>query len=91
MSQPKIAVIVPVYNAENFLKRCLESILNQENFKEIKVICINDASKDSSKLILEEYERIKAHRPERSYNVRHIRNSKNCACENVVNSRHRRK
>lgn len=54
MSQPKIAVIVPVYNAENFLKRCLESILNQENFKEIKVICINDASKDSSKLILEE-------------------------------------
>ena len=58
MSQPKIAVIVPVYNAENFLKRCLESILNQENFKEIKVICINDASKDSSKLILEEYAKI---------------------------------
>lgn len=58
MSLPKIAVIVPVYNAEKFLKRCLESILNQENFKEIKVICINDASKDSSKLILEEYAKI---------------------------------
>ena len=49
MSEAKIAVIVPVYNAENFLKRCLNSILNQENFKEVKVICINDASPDSSK------------------------------------------
>ena len=58
MSEAKIAVIVPVYNAENFLKRCLNSILNQENFKEVKVICINDASPDSSKIILEEYAKL---------------------------------
>lgn len=58
MSTPKIAVIIPVYNAESFVKKCLDSILNQENFKEIKVICINDASPDSSKLILEEYAKL---------------------------------
>lgn len=52
--EPKIAVIVPVYNAELFVGKCLDSILNQE-FKDIKVICINDDSKDNSMKILEEY------------------------------------
>lgn len=52
--EPKIAVVVPVYNAGNFLKGSLDSILNQD-FKDIKVICINDASIDNSKEILDEY------------------------------------
>lgn len=51
---PKIAVIVPIYKAKAFLKRCLDSILNQ-NFKDIKLICVNDASPDSSNEILENY------------------------------------
>lgn len=51
---PKIAVIVPVYNSKNFLKACLDSILNQD-FKDIKIICINDCSTDCSSEILENY------------------------------------
>ena len=38
--EPKIAVVVPVYNAEKFLKGSLDSILAQD-FKDIKVICVN--------------------------------------------------
>ena len=52
--EPKIAVVVPVYKAEKFLKGCLDSILNQ-TFKDIKVICVNDGSPDKSQSILEEY------------------------------------
>ena len=52
--EPKIAVVVPVYKAEKFLKGCLDSILNQ-TFKDIKVICVNDGSPDNSQSILEEY------------------------------------
>lgn len=37
----KISVIVPIYNSEKFLKRCLDSIINQ-TLKEIEIICIND-------------------------------------------------
>lgn len=51
----KISVIVPVYNVENYLAECLDSIINQ-SLKDIEIICINDGSKDSSKKILEEYQ-----------------------------------
>lgn len=50
---PKISVIVPVYNGENYIKRCFESIKNQ-TFKDLEIIFINDGSNDSSKDILEE-------------------------------------
>ena len=50
-----VSVIVPVYNVENYLSQCLESILNQ-TLKNIEIICINDGSKDSSKNILEKYQ-----------------------------------
>lgn len=52
--QPKISVIVPVYNAANFLPRCLDSILAQ-NFQDIEIICINDGSTDNSEQIINEY------------------------------------
>ena len=42
-----ISVIVPVYNAEAYLSRCMESILNQ-TYRDIQVICVNDGSTDSS-------------------------------------------
>lgn len=50
----KVSVIIPVYNAEKYLKECLDSVINQ-TLKEIEIICINDCSTDSSLKILEEY------------------------------------
>ena len=49
-----ISVIVPVYNVEKYLNRCLDSILFQR-FKDIEVICINDGSTDNSDYILTRY------------------------------------
>jgi glycosyltransferase involved in cell wall biosynthesis len=51
---PKISVIVPVYNVEQFLRECLDSILNQ-TFTDFEVICIDDASPDGCLQILQEY------------------------------------
>lgn len=52
MLNPKISVIVPIYNAEKFLKKCIESIINQ-TLKEIEIILINDGSTDNSLKILQ--------------------------------------
>ncbi|WP_313359709.1 glycosyltransferase [Empedobacter sp.] len=52
--QPKISVIVPVYNTEKYLSKCLDSILNQ-TLKEIEVIVVNDGSKDDSQEIIDEF------------------------------------
>lgn len=49
-----ISVIVPIYNVEKYLRRCLDSILNQ-TFEEIEIICVNDGSTDYSLDILTEY------------------------------------
>lgn len=51
---PEISIIVPVYNVESYLHRCLESIINQ-SFKDIEIILVNDGSTDKSPLICEEY------------------------------------
>ncbi len=51
---PKISVIVPVYNTEKFLHRCLDSIINQ-TLEDIEIICINDGSPDNSLEILQNY------------------------------------
>lgn len=51
---PKISIIIPIYNAEKFIRRCLDSVLNQ-TLKDIEIICVNDGSKDSSLQILKEY------------------------------------
>lgn len=50
----KISVIIPVYNVENYLRQCLDSVINQ-TLKEIEIICVNDSSSDGSLAILEEY------------------------------------
>ena len=49
-----VSVIIPVYNAEQYLGRCIESVLNQ-SYKNFEIICINDVSKDNSLTILEKY------------------------------------
>lgn len=50
----KISVIVPVYNVEKYLKRCLESLSNQ-TFRDFEIIAVNDGATDSSLSILEDY------------------------------------
>ncbi|MBQ8886915.1 MAG: glycosyltransferase [Candidatus Gastranaerophilales bacterium] len=50
----EISVIIPVYNVENYLEQCLDSVINQ-TFKDIEIICVNDGSTDNSRKILEEY------------------------------------
>ena len=49
-----ISIIVPVYNVEKLLSKCVDSILNQ-NFKDFELLLIDDGSKDKSGLICEEY------------------------------------
>lgn len=51
---PSVSVIVPIYNVEEYLPRCLESLLNQ-TLQDIEIICIDDGSKDSSGAILDDY------------------------------------
>lgn len=53
-AQPLVSVIVPVFNAERFLRECLDSVLAQ-TLREIEVICVNDGSTDASPQILAEY------------------------------------
>lgn len=51
---PQVSIIVPVYNAETNLNRCLTSILNQE-FRDFELLCIDDGSTDLSGSILDDY------------------------------------
>ncbi len=54
MKEEKVSIIIPVYNSENYIKRCLDSIVNQ-TYKNVEVIAIDDGSKDKSLNILKEY------------------------------------
>ena len=51
---PAISVIIPIYNVEKYLRRCLDSVKNQ-TFPDWEAICVNDGSPDNSAEILEEY------------------------------------
>ena len=50
----KVSVIVPVYNVEAYLSKCIDSLVNQ-TLKDIEIILVNDASEDNSKEIIEKY------------------------------------
>ena len=54
MNIPKISIIVPIYNVEKYLRRCLDSLVNQ-TLKEIEVILVDDESPDKSEEIYQEY------------------------------------
>lgn len=54
MTHPAISIIVPVYNAEKELPRCLESLLNQ-TFPDIEIICVIDGSPDNSLAVCDKY------------------------------------
>jgi len=51
---PKVSLIVPVYNTEIYLKKCINSLINQ-SLKDIEIIIINDGSTDNSDKIIKEY------------------------------------
>ncbi|MBO6213489.1 glycosyltransferase family 2 protein, partial [Algoriella sp.] len=55
----KLSIIIPVYNVEKYLRRCINSILNQKKFKfekdSIEVLLINDGSPDNCHIIIDEY------------------------------------
>ena len=51
---PMVSIIVPVYNAEKYLERCLDSLVSQ-TLREIEIICVNDGSTDKSMEILSSY------------------------------------
>ena len=53
----KVSVIVPIYNVEDYLDKCIQSIVNQ-TLKEIEIICINDGSSDNSLEIIKKYAKI---------------------------------
>lgn len=74
---PKITVIIPVYNTEEFLKDCLDSLVEQTE-KDIEIIAIDDASTDHSLEILEEYAKIYS-------NIRVISNEKNIGVSETRN------
>lgn len=61
-TKAKVAVVLPIYNVEKYLRQCLDSIINQ-TLKDIEIICVDDGSTDSCLQILQEYaakdERIK--------------------------------
>ncbi|MBC8562267.1 glycosyltransferase family 2 protein [Jutongia huaianensis] len=50
----KVSIIIPVYNAEKYLRKCLDSVMSQD-YGSYEVICVNDCSPDNSREILEEY------------------------------------
>lgn len=60
---PKISIILPIYNTKDYLEKCLDSILTQ-TYKNLEILCIDDGSTDGSELILDQYskkdKRIKA-------------------------------
>ena len=52
---PKFSIIIPVYNVEKYIKKCLDSVFNQ-TFKDYEVIVVNDGTKDSSMDIVKDYD-----------------------------------
>lgn len=54
MNEVKISIIIPVYNVEKYLPKCLDSIVNQ-TYKNLEIICVNDESPDGCLKILENY------------------------------------
>lgn len=69
MNNKKISVIIPVYNADKYIQKGLESLMNQ-TFKDFEIICINDKSTDNTLTVLEEFS-------QKDERIKIINNSKN--------------
>ncbi len=51
---PQVSIVIPIYNVEQYLRECLDSVVNQ-TLKDIEIICVNDGSTDNSLAIVQEY------------------------------------
>lgn len=56
LGKPKVSIILPVFNVDKYLRKSLDSLINQ-TLKEIEIICVNDGSTDNSGDILDEYKK----------------------------------
>ena len=54
VNSPIISVIIPIYNVEEFLPKCIDSVLNQ-TLKNVEIILVDDGSTDNSSIICDEY------------------------------------
>ena len=52
----KISVVIPIYNTEHYLSRCLDSVINQ-TYENLEIICVNDGSTDNSLDVLKDYQK----------------------------------
>nr|WP_144917750.1 MULTISPECIES: glycosyltransferase family 2 protein [Moraxella] len=57
MNTELISVVIPVYNTENYLRRCLESVINQ-TYKNLQIIIVDDGSNDDTKYICQEFAKL---------------------------------
>ena len=49
--KPEVTIVIPVYNSEKYIGRCIDSILNQ-TFQDFELLIINDGSKDNSQEVV---------------------------------------
>lgn len=77
MNAPLISVIVPIYNVEKYVRKCLESLRGQ-TLKQIEVICIDDGSTDSSGAIADEYCNTDAEGNGKEWPVIRVIHTENC-------------
>ncbi len=76
--QAVISIIIPIYNAEQYLRRCLDSVLSQ-TFTHWVAICVNDGSSDNSGAILDEYGK-----KDPRFKIIHKKNAGVCVARNVA-------
>ena len=73
----KVSILIPMFNREDFLKECLDSVLNQ-TLKELEIIIIDDASEDKSFQLAQQYQekdaRIRLYKNEKNLGVAETRN-----------------
>ena len=53
-NSPKVSVIIPIYNVEKYLRKCLDSVI-QQTYRNLEIICIDDGSPDNCGAIIDEY------------------------------------
>jgi Glycosyltransferases involved in cell wall biogenesis len=74
MTMPLISVIIPVYNVERYLARCLDSVI-QNTYRNLEIICVDDGSTDGSPEILRDYAQRDARIPQllrsKNYSKKH--------------------
>ncbi len=82
MNEALVSVIVPVYNTEKYLRRCLDSVLGQ-SYTNFECLCVNDGSPDNSAAILEEYSSKDSRVRVLTQENKGISSARNLALENI--------